>query len=103
MELGKAFIFREVSVPESYGLIDVEFPGKVTAYPPVRKVHKVDIKFLQVLEYLRVCLLHKCFHFVNYFVNSWLQLSVVVLNVINNFRQAPKYISFCTKKIIFKL
>lgn len=44
MELREAFILGEISVPESDGLINVEFTSKIASYPSVGKVHKINVE-----------------------------------------------------------
>ena len=49
---------------------------------------------------VRIDLLNHCLHFVDHLVNAWLQVSVIVLNVIYEFGQTPKSISLSREKLL---
>lgn len=46
VELWKTFILREVCVPKSYCLVNVEFSSKIAADPAIGEVHEVDVELL---------------------------------------------------------
>lgn len=58
MELGESFILREICIPQSDSLVNVKLSGEIAAYPPIGKVHKVNVEIFKVLEEFRVSLLH---------------------------------------------
>lgn len=83
MELREPFILGKVSVPQPYGLVNVELSCQVARHPSVSKVHKIDVQIFQVLKDFRVFLLNQSLHFVYDFVDTRLQLSIIILNVVN--------------------
>lgn len=50
-----------------------------------------------------ICLLDQCFHFVYDFVDSGLQIGVVILYVVDKLRQAPESVCLCIKHVPLKL
>lgn len=44
MELGEAFVLREIGVPQSDGLVNVEFASKITSDPSVGEIHEIDVE-----------------------------------------------------------
>lgn len=85
MELRESFFFWKISVPKSYYLKYVEFSCQITADPPVCKIHEIDVKLIQMLQYSSISLLYEFLHFIDNFVNSWLHLSVIVLHIVDKF------------------
>lgn len=103
MELRKALVLGEVSVPYSNGLIDVKLTRQIAAYPSVRERDKVYFERFQVFKAVRISLLDQCFHFIYDLVNSGLQVCVIVLDVVDEFWQAPECISLRIKHIFLEL
>ena len=99
VELRETFILREVRVPKTNGLVNVELSCQVAANPPIGEVHKVDIQLFKISQDLGVCLLNQGFHFIDDLVNSWLKFRVVVLNAVNDFTETPESISLCLEKV----
>ena len=62
-----------------------EFSCQITADPPVCKIHEIDVKLIQMLQYSSISLLYEFLHFIDNFVNSWLHLSVIVLHIVDKF------------------
>jgi hypothetical protein len=85
VELGEAFLFGKVGVPEPDYLVNVELTGQVTRDPTVREVHKHKIHLLKVLQGDSVLLFNDRLHFVEHLVDTWLHFSVVVLDVAYKF------------------
>ena len=85
MELRESFFFWKISVPQSYYLKYVEFSCQITADPPVCKIHEIDVKLIQMLQYSSISLLYEFLHFIDNFVDSWLHLSVIVLHIVDKF------------------
>ena len=85
MELRESFFFWKISVPQSYYLKYVEFSCQITADPPVCKIHEIDVKLIQMLQYSSISLLYEFLRFIDNFVNSWLHLSVIVLHIVDKF------------------
>lgn len=83
VKLGEALVLGEVRVPYANGLVDVEFARQVTAYPPISKGYEVYFEFLQMLQSLWISLLDQRLHFINYLVDSWLQICIIILDVID--------------------
>lgn len=83
MELGKAFLFAQVGVPNADDLENVELARQVAGHPPVREVHKDNVHRLQVTQRFCIHLLDHGLHFVDHFVHPWLQVRIIVLNVIH--------------------
>ena len=48
MELTKAILFSEISIPQPYDLVNVKLSCQVAAYPSVCKIHKHQIKRFQM-------------------------------------------------------
>ena len=85
MELRESLFFWKISVPESYYLKYVEFSCQITADPSVCKVHEIDVKLIQMLEYPSISLLYEFLHFIDNFVNPRLHLRVIILNIVDKF------------------
>lgn len=83
VELGKAFLLTQVGVPNANDLENVELSGQVAGDPAVGEVHEDDVHRLQVVQRVCVNLLDHCLHFVNHLVHSWLQVCIIVLDVVN--------------------
>lgn len=97
MELAKAFLFRKICVPQPDDLINVELPCEVGRNPSVCEVHEDDVHRLQVLESLHINLGNHCLHLVEHFMHTRLHVREVVLNLIDEFAQAPEDISFSSQ------
>jgi hypothetical protein len=54
VQLRKTFFLREVSVPQSDYLVDVELPCEIACDPPVSEVHEIYIKLVQMLISLAI-------------------------------------------------
>ena len=100
VELTEAFILAQVGVPDPDDMIQVELSRQVASHPPVSEVHKHYIHLLQVGERLRIDLLYDSLHFVDHLVDARLQISVVVLNVVNEFGQAPESVSLRCQELV---
>ena len=49
MELGKAFFFRQIRVPNPDSLINAELSSQIAIHPSVGEIHEVYVKVLQML------------------------------------------------------
>lgn len=47
-----------------------------------------------------VYLLDDSLHFIDHLVHSWLQISVIILNVIDQFSKTPECVSFNSEKLV---
>jgi len=83
MELRETFFFWKIGVPESYYLEYVEFSSQIAADPSVSKIHEIDVKLIQMLQYPSISLLHKFLHFIDNFVYSRLHFSVIILYIVD--------------------
>lgn len=93
VELGETFFFREVSVPKSYYLVDVELSHQVAVGPSVSKVHEFDVHVIQVFQKFRFLLLDKFLHFADSFVNSRLAFNKIISDILEHSSETPVDIS----------
>ena len=83
MELAKAFIFGEVSVPEFDDLVNVELSCQIARDPPIREIHEREVHLLKLHQAFGVRIFYQSSHFVQLLVNTGLEFCVVVLDVGN--------------------
>ena len=47
-----------------------------------------------------VNLFNDSFHFIDHLVHTWLQISIIVLNIIDQFSKTPECVSFNSEKLV---